>query len=560
MQEVEWFAARKTEIALAARASDRKKMIGKLEKQNDPLWHAYLKAGERTQAMASVARENDQYPLLSGGDINLYSLFIERAHRLIKPKGMVGLLAPSGIASDKGASEFFKTVSTTGRLAGFYDFENKKIFFPDVHASFKFCAYVAGGRERVFPETRMAFFLHDTAEIADPDRCFALGAVDFARVNPNTGTAPIFRTRRDAEITRRIYERFPVLHHHQKGKVWPKVWPVEYHTMFHMTNDSRLFKTRRELEKGGFYPVEGNRWKKGKKEYVPLYVGKMIYHYDHRASSVAVNPDNIHNVASSEETTLEQHENPAYYPVPQFWVDSDQIDSSKKLFWVNELRVAQNKNILITLIEQFSWTIGFRDVTNTTNARTMIATIMPLYGVGNTVPLILPDGIERFENYKLTSPFLLANLNSFVFDYIVRQKVQGQHLNWYIVEQLPVIPPDKFEGKVGKMKIADFIRREVLPLTYTACDMEPFARDIGYTGKPFVWDEVDRRHRQAKLDALFFNLYGIGEEEAGYILDTFPIVKREDEAGFDGRYYTKELILAYMRALKAGDAEANICL
>ncbi|MCH8312732.1 MAG: hypothetical protein IID17_07080 [Nitrospinae bacterium] len=143
---------------------------------------------------------------------------------------------------------------------------------------------------------------------------------------------------------------------------------------------------------------------------------------------------------------------------------------------------------------------------------------------------------------------------------MARQKIQGQHLNWYIVEQLPVIPPDKFEEKIGKVKIADFVRDEVLHLTYTAWDMEPFARDMGYSGDPFIWDEEDRRHRKAKLDALFFLLYELDEADAGYILDTFPIVRRNDEAAFDGRYYTRELILAYMRALRAGDTTARIVL
>ncbi len=86
------------------------------------------------------------------------------------------------------------------------------------------------------------------------------------------------------------------------------------------------------------------------------------------------------------------------------------------------------------------------------------------------------------------------------------------------------------------------------------------AQDMGYGGDPFIWDEEDRRHRKAKLDALFFNLYEISEEDAAYIMDTFPIVQRHDEEAFDGRYYTKDLILAYMKALKAGDTEAKIKL
>ena len=181
-----------------------------LETAGDPLASAYAKAEARAEAGVRMARTSGDYPLLSGGDVNLYSLFVERAMQLIKPDGIAGLLTPSGIASDKTAAPFFKGVSTGGRLKALYDFENKKFFFPDVHASFKFCVFVASPK-RVFPAAQCAFYLHSTSELEDPDRCFPLTPADFARVNPNTGTAPIFRTRRDATLTTAIYGRLPAL-------------------------------------------------------------------------------------------------------------------------------------------------------------------------------------------------------------------------------------------------------------------------------------------------------------------------------------------------------------
>jgi hypothetical protein len=143
--------------------------------------------------------------------------------------------------------------------------------------------------------------------------------------------------------------------------------------------------------------------------------------------------------------------------------------------------------------------------------------------------------------------------NSFALDFLARQKVQGNHLTWFIIEQLPVLPPEVFERKIGKVTTAEFIRGEVLRLTYTAHDMSPFARDMEYEGPPFTWDEEDRRHRRARLDALFFRLYGIDEDDAAYILDTFPIVREQDQKTALGRYLTKDLVLAYMRAIAAGD-------
>ena len=143
--------------------------------------------------------------------------------------------------------------------------------------------------------------------------------------------------------------------------------------------------------------------------------------------------------------------------------------------------------------------------------------------------------------------------------YLARQKVQGTHLNWYIVEQLPVIAPEDYDRQFGDKTARDLVRDHVLRLTYTAHDMAPFARDLGYGGPPFIWNDEERRHLRARLDALYFHLYGITREDADYILSTFPIVRRQDEAAFN-RYRTRDLIRAYMSALKAGDTETVVDL
>ena len=395
LQEVEWFATRDPAIARAPTAAARKAAIKELRDQSglapsplesdslspgeragvrgDPaanLVAAYDAAKQRAESLARVIRASRQYPLLGGGDINLYSLFVERAMGLVKPDGFVGLLTPSGIYADKTAAEFFKTVSTGGRVGGLFDFENKKIFFKDIHASFKFCALIFGGEQRTFDETKCAFFLHDTATINDPDRCFPLSPDDFARVNPNTGTAPVFRTRRDAEITRGIYASHPVLVDRSSGEE-RRVWPVKYHNMFHMANDSHLFRTVEQLDDEGFYPVQGNRWKKGDELYLPLYQGRMIHQFDHRANSVKVNPESIHNPYLSVEVTEEQHANPSFLSQSQFWVPAKDVESD--------------------LPESRGWAFGFRDIARTTDVRTMIASLIPWVGCGHKVPLLMPD-------------------------------------------------------------------------------------------------------------------------------------------------------------------------
>ena len=551
LQEVEWFAERRPQIALNLRAADRKRMIAALKREGDPLAADYALAAQQAEDAARVARSSGQYPLLSAGDINLYSLFVERAERLVAPQGMVGLLTPSGIAADKGAAPFFRGIATGGRLAALLDFENKKVFFPDIHASFKFCALVFGGSGRHFDAARSAFFLHAVDELRpvelgeDADeatrlratRLIHLTADDFAAVNPNTGTAPIFRNALDAQLTTRIYAQHPVLVRHLRdaggrpaGEA--RLYPVRYLRMFDMTNDSGLFRTRAELEAEGYYPVAGGRWKKGEAEMLPLYEGKMVQMYDHRAAGVTVNAENVHRPAQPFDTSYQQHQRPDFFPPPQFFVDAECV--AKQV--------------------ETRWALGFKHVSAPTNVRTMIAAICPEAGAGNSLPLIVHD-----PSGEALTPLLLANLNCLGMDYVLRQKLQGQNLNLFIVEQLPLIDPARYAEPLGNTTIGDFVREQVLRLSYTAHDLAPFARDLGYHGPPFTWDAEDRRHRMARLDALYFNLYGLDRSEAAYVLDTFPIVREQDEREF-GRYRTRELVLAYMSALAAGDTETVVDL
>ncbi len=233
LQEVEWFATRDPELARAPTAAQRRIGIKKLRDRGEPLAAAFDEAKQRADSLLTLFRTSGDYPLLGRGDINLYSLFVERALNVLRPGGLVGLLVPSGIYADMTAAPFFQSMSTGGRLAGLFDFENRRLgtglppFFADVHRSFKFSALILGGAERTFSETPCGFFLDSSGDLSDPERCFPLSPTDFTRVNPNTGTAPVFRTRRDAEITRGIYERHPVLVDRSGGGE-RRVWPVRF--------------------------------------------------------------------------------------------------------------------------------------------------------------------------------------------------------------------------------------------------------------------------------------------------------------------------------------------
>ena len=262
----------------------------------------YDAAKERAESLGRLIRASGHYPLLGGGDINLYSLFVERAMNLVKPDGFVGLLTPSGIYADKTAAQFFKTVSTSGRVGGLFDFENRRLgtdlppFFKDIHSRRSSSAHSSSAA----PSAR-------STRPSAPSSC--------TTPRPSTRPQPLLptfpRRLRAGEPKHRHRPRLP---HSTATPTSPAAstpatpcwWIAQAATrttclagqvtcnMFDMTNDSHRFRTAaQQLEDEGFYPVQGNHWKRGADTYVPLYEGKMVQAFDHRAASVVVNPENL---------------------------------------------------------------------------------------------------------------------------------------------------------------------------------------------------------------------------------------------------------------------------
>lgn len=602
MQEVEWWAARRGDVASVTRAADRKAYIARLRRDGDPMAADYDRAALRAKRAAEVAahlphQKKDGtlvgpyalYPLFARGDVNLYALFVERAGQLAQDNGIVGLLVPSGVAADKGASHFFRSISNTGRLGTLLDFENRRTtlglepFFPAVDSRFKFSALVHGGTSRRYAQAQCAFFQQDV-DAAERD-AFAITPEEFARVNPNTGTAPVFRSPRDARIVLGIYGRLPVLVDRRAAP--PRaLYPVAYARQLDMTNDSGLFRTAEELDADGAYPVAGGACERGNARFLPLMVGRSVHLFDHRYASVmeddaeevgvedepddladapprrtrlATRSRNVHNPFSSSLTSAGEHENPAFKPRPRHWIDQAELAER----WP----------------EGLEWAVAFRDIARPTDARTVISCVVPLAGFGNTLPLLLPALPDpprekkrtaeamlewraacatTIAEYKASAPLLTGNLGAIALDYVARNKVQSTHLNSYILEQLPLVPRAGFARRFGQRSAEQIVREEVLALTYTAHDMAAFARDQGCAGQPFVWNEEDRLRRRARLDALFMLLYGLDRDAAAHILDSFPIVKRQEQDRYDGRYRTRDLVLRTMAAMEAGSPDAQV--
>ncbi|HEV3024111.1 MAG TPA: DNA methyltransferase, partial [Pirellulales bacterium] len=324
LQEREFFSASAPEVAGAVSAAKRRQLIAALEHTNPELFALYqLRQGEADRTLAHV-RTSGNFPLTAKGDVNTYMLFAELARTIVAPTGRVGLLLPSGIATDHTTRDFFNALTSSDMLAILHDFENRKKVFPDVDGRFKFCTLVFDGTAMCNKSADFAFFLHSMDDLADKDRHIRLSEADIALFNPNTRTCPIFRTRRDAQLTKAIYRRVPILVDESRRE-GGNPWGIRFLTMFHQTNDAELFQSPDELKEQGCH-LDGNRWVKGKQSFVPLYEAKMVQAFDHRAASVEVIDANWVRQGQTIPTSLVSHQNPEFVVQPRWWVDEAEVD------------------------------------------------------------------------------------------------------------------------------------------------------------------------------------------------------------------------------------------
>jgi hypothetical protein len=525
LQEREFFDSTDSAIASAVNAAKRRQLIEKLQQSNPELNERYQAAKENTDKTLNYVRTCNKYPLTSRGDINTYAVFAELAKNIVSPIGRVGLLVPSGISSDDTTKDFFAELTKNDLLIAIYDFENKLPVFPDVHRAFKFSIFLFGGSQTKCRAADFVFFAHTMEDLNDKKRHIQLSGEDFKLLNPNTRTCPIFRTKLDAELAKGIYRRVPVLIDKSRTK-GGNPWEIRFTRMFDQTNDAELFREEKDIKKEG-YKLDGNIWKKGKKTLLPLYEAKMIQMYDHRAASVVVDETNWLRQGQTEETSLVQHQNPEYAVQPRWWASSEVI--SNALGTVNPCAL-----------------LAFKNVTSPTNQRTMIAALLPTYGVINSAPLIrFSEQITPREQCCF-----LANLNSFALDYIVRQKIGNVNLNFFLIEQFPIFPPDFYEGKclwAKKQTIEEWVSERVLKLTCTSDDMIPLAEAAGFTEEVHKWNEAERISLMAELDAAYFIFYGIERKEVEYILSTFSGLRSEKDGMFTPHSTTSQILECYDR-------------
>ncbi|MGW6309524.1 Eco57I restriction-modification methylase domain-containing protein [Streptomyces niveus] len=548
-EDKKYFSVVEPSIAAIA-GTARRTRIAEWEAENEAAGNPeagrrYRTARRMVKSTFLFAGGSEAFPLCGKGltikgvnSLQTDQLFAERFATIAAPRSRFGCILPTAIATGAGAQYLFSDFTRRGAVAALYDFENRRPLFVGVHSSYKFCLLSLAGRDLREPAARFAFFLEDPADLDDAERVFALSPEEIALINPNTGTLPIFRTRRDADLTAEIYRRVPVLwNEKERGG---NRWGIAFKRLFDMTDDSDLFRTREELEGEG-WELRGNVFTRDGKRMLPLYEGKMAHHFDHRWNSYYGTGNEDRRRLS-----LSEKQDASAVAMPRYWIaDEGRIPTVRK---GKEVKIPGVDLRLRELGWEWEWLCGWRDVCRTTDERTAIAAFLPRAAVGHTYPLMMPQ-----VSAELLAA-LVAVQSSLVFDFVSRQKIGGIHMALMTWKQLPVPPPKAVEPHTA------FLIARIAELVCTAEDMAPMARDLGDAGGPFRWDEARRIQIRAELDAYFFHLYGISRDDTDYILETFQSETgglKNNEIAKYGHYRTKHLVLAEYDRMAAVGVSLN---
>ena len=514
LSEQEFFAGKCDAIENATNSKQRQALIAQLSTTDPALFQSWKAAVRQANGESAFLLNADHYIHCNCGDLNTYALFAELNLGLLNRRAYLGCILPTGIATDETYKNFFGALVDKNAIVSLYDFENKGLF-AGVHNSIKF-SLLTLAKNNGQTLGQYMFFGHSVNDIAMPGRVYRLSSSDIQMINPGTKTCPTFRCQRDADITKAAHRRYNVMLSHCDQQEWnlnifQKMFDTTIHaSMIHFSST-----------------MPSTDW-------VPVYEGKLIKNFNHRAATFADVPHHQCDAGNPRTTTEEELSHSCFQVTPRYWVHHSSFEKRMNgRGWDHK------------------WFISLRYKARPADERTMIATIRPFYPSVNTLVSAFIQGTTDKKS------FYAVSLSTFIVDYLARQKIGGSTVGEYIVQQLP-IPSIQQMSKLGpwpwSASFITWIKPYALELYYNDWDLESYAKDCGYDGPPFRWDEARRSLLRCEVDAAFFHLYSIPREDVDYIMETFLVVRKRDIA-VHGSYRTKDQILdIYDRMQRAIDS------
>ena len=424
------------------------------------------------------------YAHQGAGDTEFYRYFLELAHGMVRPYGVIGLLIPSAFQRAAGAAPLRRLLLDDGTIELWLDFLNNRGIF-DIHRMFRFAVLVwrqgdPGGVARL----RFGTTTVQEAQASFQQPPVALSPAYLSAVSRELRTIPDVRSTDDAQLYGRLHAAQPGL-----GEEVPGAWRVRFRRELDMTNDAHLFVPSDRALREGSRPTSDGVWSHPDLGVLlPVFEGRMVHQFDVAAKG-----------------HLEGHGRSARWELlgpddkriqPRFFLPADEAVR-------RGIRRAPRAS--------------FCDVTGHANERTVLAAVVPAVAVcGNKVPTCDFEGSDEDINYLWT-----AIANSFVVDWIARRRVSTtlNYFHWY---EFPFPRVDTQSDAGGRLVAAA-----------RALSADP--------GRPWMISLADRARLRADIDIEVFQLYGLDLRDAAVILADFPLLDRGAPLGHKG--LTRDLVL-----------------
>jgi hypothetical protein len=531
LQEREFFAHRAPDIAKAKNNAARKELIAQLETSDPALAEEYRLAKRLPKVEVVFLKESGKYPFGAARKVNVYAVFADLFRQITGPNGAAGLILPNGLVTGYTYKDFLRHLIESKTLGAFLGFENEDKIFPEVHNETKFGIIVMHGMKRPTERPKLTAHLRQPDQVHDPRFVYTLTAEEIKLVNPNTLNLPACRLNGDVPVLLDIHRHAQALKLVEDKRVISNPWECRLESLFNMATDSNLFLDHADVadiiksRSGAKAVLEDGI------ELYPLYEGKMCWHFDHRYGTYEGQTEKQANKGVLPHVNDERHNDPHYRIEPRYWMPKEEVDKVTESFPKRE------------------WFFAWRLVGP--SERTFIGSIIPKAAAAHSTPVLLSDA-----NAEAVA-CLAAILSSFVVDYDARQS--ANQITFFIAEQLAVLTPQQLQQEQPWLGGAaqPWLAQRVLELCYTNVELEPFARDLGFTGPPFRWQPARRALLQAEIDAAVMHLYQLTRTQAEWILDSFTVLRKYEEADH-GEFRTKRQVLEIYDAMAEAKEKGEV--
>lgn len=504
LEEEEFFTGKSNDIADTKNAAKRSVKIENLKTENPALFKEFKVAVDNSNKIANFIKLSGAFSYSTFGWLNTYLVFTEKYNQILSKKGFCGIIIPSGILSDKNSMPLFHNLLKERKIFEAIDYVNSRGIFPSIHKSTKFCTFIFSGSDNKFENAKMSFYNTNIDLDKIKKRQILVSFDSLYKISPNTKNCLIVGSNEEYLLIYKIYRSATIIYEDEKANNFISK------QMFNVSDKADQFVILNDQIKRTIFQnkiIENNE-----ENYYGLYESKLIHQFDHRFSTFEkATQDEISNGNSSYVSYAEK-QNPEYNIYCRYYI-------SKKL----------TERFYIKHDYHFKAVIAVRMITRATDTRTLICSLVPSLAFSNSINLVL----GRDKNSVLV---LLANLNSFVCDFVCRRRIGGINLNLWNFNQLPIINYDTISASVQKIIISNTVQ-----LSNTSDDLKDFFIDYNDIEK-VSWDKNVRFQLECELDAIFFHLYSLDASDIEMIMETFLGVKKRDEGNY-GTYRTKETIL-----------------